>query len=214
MNISRPYASTVRDEAARVTERRIVDAAERLFLEHGYGPTTVAMIATVAGVSKQTIYNSCGSKAALLKRLYDVRIAGDDEPVPIAQREAMREMRSRTDPRHLLAGYGDIAKSMLERIGPLMALAIQGAAAGDADLQALLETTDRERLIGATALAQHLGAMGMLRAGLDVQEARDVIWSINSPQTWSLLVQRRGWDNDRYCGWLGATLGDVLLEPR
>ena len=67
MEFPRPYVSPVRDEAARATERRILDAAERLFLEHGYGPATIASIARAAGVSKQTVYNSCGSKADLLK---------------------------------------------------------------------------------------------------------------------------------------------------
>jgi AcrR family transcriptional regulator len=63
VNISRSYSSAVRDDAARATEHRIIDAAERLFLENGYGATTVTMIAAAAQVSKQTVYNSCGSKA-------------------------------------------------------------------------------------------------------------------------------------------------------
>ena len=213
MNISRPYASPVRDEAARVTERRIVDGAERLFVEHGYGATTVAMIAAEAGVSKQTVYNACGSKAELLKRLYDVRLAGDDEPIPMAQRESMQEMESRTDARHLLAGYGDIAGGILVRLGPVLALALEGAAGGDPDLVALLSTTDGERLIGAAGLAGRLGELGALRAGMTVETARDIVWSVNSPQMWDLLVRRRGWDDDAYAAWLGRTLADVLLEP-
>ncbi len=213
MNIPRSYSSAVRVEAARVTERRILDAAERLFVARGYGATTVAMVAAEAGVSKQTVYNACRSKAELLKRLYDVRLAGDDEPIPLAQRESVREMQSRTDPRHLLAGYGDIAGVILARLGPVLALALEGAASGDADLGALLRTTDGERLIGATALARRLGELGALRAGVTVDRARDVVWSVNSPQLWDLLVRRRGWDNDEYAGWLGRTLADALLEP-
>jgi AcrR family transcriptional regulator len=213
VNISRPYSSAVRDEAARATERRIVDAAERLFVARGYGPTTMAMIATEAGVSKQTVYNACRSKAQLLKRLYDVRLAGDQEPVPLAQRKALQDITARTEPRHLLAGYGELAGSILARLGPVIAVAIQGAAAGDRDLQSLLETTDGERLIGATNWANRLDELGALRAGIGAEAARDIIWSINSPQMWSLLVRRRGWDNDRYAAWLGSTLADVLLEP-
>ncbi len=63
-------------EQARLTQRRIVDAAHRLFVEQGYGPTTMAAAAAAAGVSAQTVYNAFGSKPALLKRVYDI-VLGD-----------------------------------------------------------------------------------------------------------------------------------------
>ena len=47
---SRSYSSPVRAEQARLTERRITDAAHRLFLAQGYGPTTLAAIAREAEV--------------------------------------------------------------------------------------------------------------------------------------------------------------------
>lgn len=102
MELTRSYHSPTRDEAARATAGRILDAAERLFTEDGYGPTTMAGIARAAGVSKQTVYNTFGSKAELLKRLYDVRIVGDDEPIPFGERPEVIRLEQEIDPRAFL----------------------------------------------------------------------------------------------------------------
>lgn len=64
----------------------MLQAARRLFLEHGYAATTMPAIAAAAGVSVQSVYKAFGNKAALLKTVFDVAIAGDDEPVPMLQR--------------------------------------------------------------------------------------------------------------------------------
>jgi AcrR family transcriptional regulator len=213
MEFTRSYVSPVRDEAARATGGRILDAAERLFVELGYGPTTIASIAGAAGVSKQTVYNSCGSKSELLKRLYDVRLVGDEEPVPFAEREDVRDVGSRSDPRALLDGYGQLAGAILERLGPVMSVVVAGAAAGDPDLRHHLEVADSERLTGAQSWAGKLSSLGALRPGLTVDRARDIIWAINSVQTWDLLVRRRGWSTQDYAAWLGEALAEVLLAP-
>jgi AcrR family transcriptional regulator len=49
-------------------------------------------VARRAGVSTQTVYNAVGGKPALLRAVYDVTLAGDDHPVPIAERPAFREL--------------------------------------------------------------------------------------------------------------------------
>ena len=211
MNIKRDYSSPTRDESARATQRRILDAAERLFVEKGYGATSVAAIADATGVSKQTIYNSLGGKPEVLKRLHDVRLVGDDEPVPFGDRPEVRAIGERTDPRELLDGYGRLAGVMLERLGPVMSVVLAGAATGDPELVRHLDTTDGERLRGASGWAAQLAATGALRPGMTIEQAADVIWAVNSVQTWDMLVRRRGWDPVEYGRWLGRSLADILL---
>ena len=83
---TRTYSSTLRADQARQTRRRIVDAAAELFAEYGYAGTTIDAVATAAGVSRKTVFDSVGGKAQLMKLAYDFAIVGDDEPVPLADR--------------------------------------------------------------------------------------------------------------------------------
>ena len=73
---------TTRAERARLTRRRIIDAAAELFVERGYGATMLDQVAERAGVAVQTVYFHFGNKSTLLKRALDVAAVGDDEPVP------------------------------------------------------------------------------------------------------------------------------------
>src|SRR3954471_14972885 len=105
----RSYASEVRRESARLTQDRILSAAEALFSRDGYGATTMAVIARQAGVTPQTVYTAVGGNAALLKRLYDLRLAGDAEALPLADRAEFDAVRNAADPRALLVAYAQVA---------------------------------------------------------------------------------------------------------
>src|SRR5262252_1922799 len=89
VNGSRPrrqYRSPVREEGAQRTRQAIVAAASELFLERGYVATSLADVAAAAGVARPTVFAAFGSKPALLQQVLDEALAGDDEPVPVAQR--------------------------------------------------------------------------------------------------------------------------------
>lgn len=208
----RSYTSPIREEQARLTQRRITDAAYELFLEHGYGSTTVAAVARAAGVSGQTVYNVFGTKAALLKRVYDVALIGDDEPIPLAQRPDVRAMYAEPDAARFLRAYAALSRKLSERLGPLMLVVIAGAAAGDPDLAAHLETTDNERLIGTGMAATRVDELGALRPGLTVDGARDRIWTLNSIEVWELLTRRRRWSGDAYEQWIGDAMCAAVLD--
>lgn len=208
---SRPYASPLREEQARQTRRRILDAALRLFHEQGYTATTMTAVAAAAGVSVQTVYKTFGTKPALVKRLHDVTLAGDDEPIPMADRPEMRRLREETDPRELLMVYARVGLLLLERLGPLVRVLVAGARDGDPDLRAYLDTVNGERLAGTTMTARRLAALGALRGGLSVQRAADAIWMLNSVEVWSLLTEQRGWSGADYAEWVGRAMADAVL---
>jgi AcrR family transcriptional regulator len=110
----RPYQSALRDEQARATRRRIVGAAAELFTERGYGPTTIDAVAERAGVGRKTVFTSVGGKATMLKLAFDWALAGDDEPVAIADRPEVRQMMEGADAEVLLDAWiamnADIAR--------------------------------------------------------------------------------------------------------
>ncbi len=213
MTTTRPYSSPLRAEQARQTQRRILDAALRLFLEQGYTATTMSAVAAAAGVSVQTVYKAFGTKPALVKRLYDVTLAGDDEPVPLADRPEVKALYAEPDPRRYLMGYAHLGRLLIERLGPLLRVLSAGARSGDPDLRAFVDTINGERLVGTGMGARHLAELGALRDGLSVERARDAIWTLNSVEVWSLLTEQRGWSAQAYEEWVGRAMADAVLAP-
>jgi AcrR family transcriptional regulator len=208
---SRSYRSPLRAEQARQTQRRIIDAAYELLLEQGYTATTMAGVAAAAGVSTQTVYKAFGTKPALVKRVYDVRLVGDDEPIPFADRPEAIEMRAQRDPRRFLAGYAALGRGLAERLGPLLRVLVAGARAGDPELREFVDTVNGERLVGATQIVRRLEELGALRPGLTPERARDAIWMLNSVEVWGLLTEQRGWTGEEYADWIGRAMADAVL---
>lgn len=206
----RPYDSRQRQEQARQSQARVIEAARTLLLERGYAGTTMKEIAARAGVSVEGVYKAFGTKPALIKRVYDITLVGDDEPVPLSGRPEILAIAAEADPRRKLALYAGVARGLLERLGPLQAVLLAGARAGDPDLQAFVATTDRERLVGATYMASEIASTGALRPGLTVEQARDIVWALIAPELHHLLVGQRGWTLDDYERFLAASLGDAL----
>ncbi len=119
--------TTVNRQAAR-SERLILDAATRLFVERGYVATTLSAVAEAADVAERTIYGRFGTKAALFKRVVDVAAVGDDEPVDVLGREWMQEAFTARTLKARVAAFAAAGRQIMERAGDLLAVAFQGAA--------------------------------------------------------------------------------------
>jgi AcrR family transcriptional regulator len=196
------YDNSTRAARARRTRADVVAAARDSFLAAGYAGTTIKAVAVGAGVSQETVYKTFGGKAALLKAVYDVALAGDDEPVPMVERPEMSALRDAADPVGAVTVYAAVARGIAERTGPLTAL-MWGARATDPDLDEFARTLDRERLMGAGAVTRLWGGHGWLRTNED--RARDVVWTLISPAVHELTVAR-GWTGAEYEAWLAETL--------
>lgn len=206
----RAYSSERRAEQARETRRAIVNAARDLFVESGYSATTMDAIAERARVSRRTVFTSVGGKGALLKTAWDWAIAGDDEPVPMAQRPHVARMLAETDPATVVGQWVEMVTEVIPRIQPLTA-AIHVAVESEPEIAAQLEKANRESLVGATALVRHLHSLGGLRSDFTLAEAADVCWAFMDPHLMRLLVQERGWTTERYAEWLRDTLTRQLV---
>jgi AcrR family transcriptional regulator len=210
---SRRYSAALRDEQTAVTRRRILAAAGRLFTERGYLGTTIAAVAEAAGVSVQTVYNVVGGKPVLLKSAYDVMLAGDDAPIPMAERPISLAVDEAGSAREALARYAEMARVLGERTLGLVTTLLAQSALGDPELRAFAETIESERAVGTRMTAQHVANRFGLRPGLDVEAAADVLWALTAPDITDRLVNRRDWGWDRYQQWLGTTMADALLGP-
>ena len=208
---TRAYDATSRREKARETRRAVVATTRELLEEHGYAATTIAEVARQAGVSPESIYKGFGTKAALVKEVFDVTIAGDDEAVAVADRPEVQRLREDPDVRVKLRLYAESAAVRAERSGRVQ-LALRNGAASDPTIDALWQSLQSERLAGMTMLARHLVDTGQLRAGTSVDEVRDVLWTCISVEVYDLLVLQRGWTRARYATWLTRTLIASLTE--
>jgi AcrR family transcriptional regulator len=208
---SKRYASEVRDEQARRTRRAIVAAAHDLFLAQGYAATTIDGIAAAAHVSRRTVFNSAGGKAALLKLALDWAVAGDDEPVAMADRPAVKAIQAEPDPRKALMLWVQTVAGVSARSSPIGEVLI---AAADVDPAAaeLLAEASRNRLFGATAFIRYLASLDGLAAGMTEQRAADLCWALMDGHLYRLLVIQRGWSATEFTRWLSDSLAAALLQ--
>ena len=210
VNPRRPYNSTGRREQARRTRLAVIDGARRLFLERGFAATTMPAVAGEAAVSVQTVYKVFGTKARLAKAVFDVSMAGDDEPETMLERPALARVRDEPDPRVMLQRYGEFLADLAPRHVPIQ-LVIRDAAGSDPEARAVWDELQAERLHGMSMFARALHERGHLRAGVSAATARDVLWTYNSAEVFELLVLQRGWSPRRYGRWIAAALTAALL---
>lgn len=190
----------------------VVDAASRLFLERGYGATTIEAISELADVPSATVYRLFSSKHGILKSLLDVSIAGDDEDVPMPNRPQVQAVLSERDPARQLAGFVAIVVQVNTRVAPLYRILVS-ATGTDPDATALLDALTNQRQEGQRLIARSLARTGALRPELRERDAADIIHALLSPELYRLLVIERGWKTGRYQPWLAKTLIHQLLPP-
>ena len=189
----------------------MLDTARTLFLERGYGATTIEAVSRESEVPQATVYRLFSSKPGILKALLDSSVAGDDEPVPVAERPHVRSFMDAEHPHDVLAGLAAVSVDINGRTAPIYRILVS-AAGSDADAAALLEALTRQRQQGQGNLATSLAQRGALRPGLRDRDAADVIHALASPELDRLLVIDRQWSPERYELWLTEALAGQLLR--
>jgi AcrR family transcriptional regulator len=206
----RRYDSPRRRAQAEATRAEILAAAQRLLERDGYAATTMASVAAEAGVALKTVYLAFATKSGMLRALWNVLLRGDAEDVPMGERPWFRDLLAEPDPGARLDRLARQSCAVKDRAGPLMVV-IRDAAAADADVAALwdrIETQFREML---GPLAGTFADEGALRPGLDAARAADLLWALNHPDLWRLLVRVRGWSLGEYEDWLAGAFRRELL---
>jgi AcrR family transcriptional regulator len=208
----RAYRSERRETQARETRRAVIKAATRLFVERGYGLTTIDAIAETADVGRATVFAAVGGKAALLKAAYDVALVGDDEPVALPDRPESRRVIAEPDAARMLAGYAAISATVSRRVGPMYD-AVRAAPHADPAARKVWDKVRAERRIGARNVVRLVEDRAALREGLDPDAAADVVFVLNDPGLYQVLVRERGWRPEAFESWLSETLRLQLLGP-
>lgn len=204
-SVKRRYRSPLRDARALQTRRAIVDAARESFVAGGYVGTSVDAIAARAGVSRALVFATFGGKAALLKAAYDSAFGEGDERTPLRQRPEAQPVLAERDPRRYLAAYVELIAGIFARVAPIHEV-IRAAAPSDPEVARVWHAIGEERLAGARRIVGHIEERGGLRPGLDPIATADIIWILNDPGLYHMLIHRRRWTNDAYRRWLTTAL--------
>ena len=160
----RRYESPRRREQAAATRQAILETAERLFAKRGYVGTSVAEIAKEAGVALKTVYAVFGTKAEVLRGLWNLRMRGDEEPVPMPERPWYREIVDEPDPQRRLALVAHNSRIVRERTAHVTEI-VRQAAPADEQIAALWERFQREFYeLGVRGIVETLEHDGVLAA--------------------------------------------------
>ena len=208
----RPYESPRRREQAAATRRTILAAAQRLFERDGYSATSVPAIADEAGVAVKTVYLGFETKAKLLRALWDERLGGDEAGVPLKDRASYRAVVEEVDPERQLRLLAARSRAVKTRSGALMEV-IRNAATADPDIANLWRDIQAKLLDVQRSVVNQLHERGVL-ATTDVRSAVDILWTLNHPSVWQLLVRERDWTEEQYEQWLGDILCSQLLKAK
>ncbi|PVG80744.1 TetR family transcriptional regulator [Nocardioides gansuensis] len=199
-SVKRQYNSTRRQEQAAETRLRIIQAAHELFVAKGYGRTTIAEIASTAGVAIETVYAAFRNKHTLLRQVWYVSFRGDEEDVRLLDRPEIRAVLAEPDLATRFVQHAVVITAVFRRIAPLLA-ALQGAAASESAAGAMLAEWDQQRLDACTKYAAAAAATGQL--AVSEAECRDVLAATMDGTLWKRLVAESGWPDERFATWLG-----------
>ena len=199
--VKRAYRSTRRREQATETRRRIISAAHDLFVDSGYGRTTIAEVANAAGVAVETVYAAYRNKPTLLRKVWYATIRGDEEDIRLLDRPEIRAVLAEPDLVIRLRAHAVAVTPVFRRVTPLLR-ALQGAATSEPAAEGMLNEFDERRLDAAGHYARAAAATGQL--AVSEQECRDLFTATMDGALWYRLVEQRGWSDERFAQVLAA----------
>jgi AcrR family transcriptional regulator len=202
--MSQEAGLTHRQRQALQTRRLIVDAARRLFLERGYGVTTMEAIAGEAGVAVSTVYAIFKNKRAFLREIRS------DLLDQARTREIHEEARKQEDPELRLEMMAHQNRRQWEFGGSMIAIH-EGAAAVDREAAAELREVLSGRRRIMTRFVQEM--KDALSPDLDASRATAILLALCQPAVYRELVEESGWSPGEYEAWLSEALKEQLL-PR
>ena len=197
---------------ARAAERRdqVLATARRLFLERGYGPTSLPTIAREAGVSVEYLHKAFEGKAGLVRAIYEQSLRGS-EGVPAFERSDEAQAHER-DARALFVRLGRLLAEVSAFTIPVQRLMRDAAAGGDASMIALWREVQDQNYARMLQNAQRVADRGFLRTDVTVEQAADVFWAFASADLYESLVLQRGWSVDRFAEFASSTFAAALLD--
>ncbi|OLF17772.1 TetR/AcrR family transcriptional regulator [Actinophytocola xanthii] len=182
----------LRQRKKRRTRRALVDAALKLFAEHGYDQTTIAAITAAADVAPRTFFSYFRSKDDLLFAEFDTAMelmrAGfaarptDEGPVDALRRIATQVLPQAAD--HLLGEHADVRRRLLLSRPELAARAVQCMQEAERELAAQLHAAFPDHLSQLQAVAVTAALVAVALRSMEDAEPPDrlhanLMWALD-----------------------------------
>jgi len=117
------------------------------------------------------------------------------------------------DPEQALAAFVSGIVTILDRSAPL-APVLASAATLEPMIAEHLGHTEQLRVDGYLAFIRHLHRNGLLRPGLSVEVATDVLLTLLGPATYVAFTRGRAWSHSQYLRWITPALLELLIKDR
>lgn len=193
---------------AEQTRTEILGAARHQFVTNGYAATSMKEIAAAAGVSVQTVYDSVGSKAQLVRRLNDLI------DVEAGLAEIAMALPAELDPLVVAVVPARITRRLIERCGDIVRASIDGARA-DPDLVDVAREGGRRHRLGARAVAQRLDTLNALEPPMSLDDAAATIALLADARVALAMIDDHGFTLNDVETWIGTmTTRALLLDIR
>jgi AcrR family transcriptional regulator len=187
----------------------VLDAATAVFLDRGYGASTIRAIAGEAKLSVPTVEALFGTKARLLKAAIDVAIAGDDEPVTVLDRDWAADAREAGTAEEFLSVVAGVVAAAQARSAGLVLAVFEGSAK-DGELEQVAEQMVAQRAVTASWIVEGVNRLASLREGCSNEEAIDTVWLLMDPAVFERLTRRRNWTPEHYERWFSRSVARLL----
>jgi AcrR family transcriptional regulator len=204
------YSSPLREQQAKRTRERILQAARDTFRDQGYGATTLSDIARAAGVAEPTVRAVFKTKPNLVEHLLRLAVRGSDDEVQLQQRDAFQRVLASTDADMLVDRLAFFAETIHRRSWDILEI-VRGAASSDPAIAELYEQRVRARHANQRTIANRLSELGALPEGTSVDTAADLLWLYTSTGIYRMLVIERRWSAQRYRAWFGSAIAAILV---
>jgi AcrR family transcriptional regulator len=204
---------SLRQAQTALTEQRILAAATELFLADGYLATTLEVVARRAQVGARTVYVRFGTKVALFKRVVDVAIVGDTEPVDVLGRDWMQLGLTAPTAAGRIAASAAAGRQIMARTGALFAVA-QQAAAIEPMIEGFWQQGREQSRYAQQVFWTRMAEDGLLDPAIDLAWLIDTASIFSAAETYLLITRMIGWDLDAYQSWLEATLTRLATPAR
>jgi AcrR family transcriptional regulator len=206
--VKRAYSSPARDEQAARTRARILDAAAELFLDRGYGRTTIKEIAEAADVARDTVHATFGSKARVLTALIDQRLVPDGSVANVRQRPESQAVKDEHDQHRQIELLASFLAALSTELRPVYEV-LRTASAVEPEMAAVLREMEDYRARNMQMYVRWIAARGPLR--VSTKRAGETLWALASLDVARLLCDQLGWTEAQHASWLTDSLARTLL---